>query len=305
MTQIIEIWQAGSGIGIDFANYVISNSGVLSFQGSTGDITLTEGTGISISGTTINVTIDNTYIILNSTGNVTINLTENYTWSGTHTFTGSGNIPVFEFGAEMKGTFQSAIGFTGHASLLTNGFGATGIMGLLGSGHYNDSDIDFFIQDSSTNTPVLDFVFYDVNGGTYSLLAQLNYNGNFNAAGIITQNNQPLGVIVASTYDPNGNSVSSGASLLSFSASAGHLYVVAVQGVWNPGVDWQWQVTSSDGVAGQALTLLSASFASGDLDAFFTCTITTSTSGGTITVSPYAGTSSGTIWFSASIIQVY
>ena len=78
--------------------------------------------------------IDNTYIILNSTGNVTINLTENYTWSGTHTFTGSGNIPVFEFGAEMKGTFQSAIGFAGHASLLSNGFGAPGIMGLLGRG---------------------------------------------------------------------------------------------------------------------------------------------------------------------------
>ena len=305
MTQIIEIWQPGSGIGIDFANYVITNTGVLTFQGSTGDITLSEGTGISISGTTINVTVDNTYIILNGSGKVTINLTENYSWSGTHTFTSSANLPVFNYGAEMQGVFNSAIGFIGNASILSGGFGNTGIVGLLGSGAYNASDIDFFIQDGTTNTPVLDFIFYDVNNSTTSIIAQLDYKGNFNATGIVTQNDQPLGVIVASTYDPSGNSVSSGASLLSFTASAGHLYVVAVQGVWNPGVDWQWQVTSSDGVAGQSLTISSATFASGDLNAFFTCSITTSTSGGTITVSPYAGTSSGTIWFSASIIQVY
>ena len=75
-----------AGTGVSISGLTITNAGVLSFQGSTGDIALTAGTGVSISGLTIDVLIDNTYIIL-SGSNLTVNLTENYNWTGAHSWT--------------------------------------------------------------------------------------------------------------------------------------------------------------------------------------------------------------------------
>lgn len=53
MSYMVNPLQAGTGLSIDWTTFQLHNTGVLSFQGSNGDITLVEGAGVSISGLTI------------------------------------------------------------------------------------------------------------------------------------------------------------------------------------------------------------------------------------------------------------
>ena len=162
---------AGSGINAsaETGAITVANTGVLSFQSLTGDIALTAGSGVSISSLTINVIVDNTYILINDSNNITINLAQNYAWTGIHTFTAE-SVFIHPTGTTMPTIPAGTFALTGisNESILA----------------FNTSTVTFYFDNFGTLKPLLSLVATQdtANGEHYSMInlaSSTFFGGNF------------------------------------------------------------------------------------------------------------------------------
>jgi len=198
---------AGPGVAItDGQNPTITNSGVISLQGKTGDITLTAGSGISISGTTISSTItsdpgssQNIFKKI-TVGADTITASKN---NDELTFIGGNNISLVSNTTNKTITIETSAGTTSGWSddgtvirLLTAsdtvGIGTTAPtsgfkLDVIGSGRFSQG---LTIADGDVNADSGTFFVDSTNNkiglGTTSPLEVLDINGNATISGNLT-----------------------------------------------------------------------------------------------------------------------
>jgi hypothetical protein len=176
MTILVNPFRAGSGIDINYNTGTIANSGVLSVDSNTGNLTLSAGTGISISGLTItNTGVDSlvagTGISLSATtGSVTV------TNSGVTSFQGdTGSISL------SAGTGISISGLTISNAGVTSLQSETGALSLTAGTGISISGLTI------TNTGITSLTAgngISVSGSTIAMSG--SYSGNFTASGIGT-----------------------------------------------------------------------------------------------------------------------
>ena len=176
MTILVNPFRAGSGIDINYNTGTIANSGVLSVDSNTGNLTLSAGTGISISGLTItNTGVDSlvagTGISLSATtGSVTV------TNSGVTSFQGdTGSISL------SAGTGISISGLTISNAGVTSLQSETGALSLTAGTGISISGLTI------TNTGITSLTAgngISVSGSTISMSG--SYSGDFTADGTIT-----------------------------------------------------------------------------------------------------------------------
>ena len=176
MTILTNPFRAGSGIDINYNTGTIANSGVLSVDSNTGNLSLSAGTGISISGLTItNTGVDSlvagTGISLSgSTGSVTV------TNSGVTSFQGdTGSISL------SAGTGISISGLTISNAGVTSLQSETGALSLTAGTGISISGLTI------TNTGITSLTAgngISVSGSTIAMSG--SYSGNFTASGLGT-----------------------------------------------------------------------------------------------------------------------
>lgn len=180
MTILYNPFRAGSGIDINYNTGVIDNTGVLSLDSDTGNLSLSAGTGISISGLTItNTGVDSLVAgtgisISGSTGSVTVTnagVTSLQGDTGALSLSAGTGISISGLTISNSGV-TSFQGDTGSITLTAGtGISISGLdIGINFSGSYTWSGVQTFTNNITipVNSSTEGTIIYSVNGSYYN-----------------------------------------------------------------------------------------------------------------------------------------